>query len=95
VGSTACLDDAGKRLSAGISDGDGGVRARMRSVVMEAAFGSSVMVGKCTLVFFVVAGDIRGAAVGDTLGSGTVVGDTLVSGAGEAMRFGSNIEARR
>jgi len=95
VGSATCLDDAGKRLSSGISDGDGGVRARVKLVVMDATFGSSVMVGKYTLGSFLVAGDTRGAAVGDTLGSGTVVGDTLGSGAGEAMGFGSNIEARR
>jgi len=95
LGSVTYLDDAGKRLSAGILDGDGGVRARVRSVVMDATFGSSVMVGKCTLGSFVVAGDTRGAAVGDTIGSRTVVGDTLGSGAGEAMGFGLNIEARR
>jgi len=50
VGSATYLDDAEKRLSAGILDGDGGLRARVRSVVMDAAFGSSVMVGNAPLV---------------------------------------------
>jgi len=69
------MDGAGKRLSAGTLNGDGGVCTGVLSVVMDGTLGS-----------FVVAGD--------TLGSGAAVGDTLGSGAGEAMGFGSNIEAR-